>query len=337
MLDADNGRQSLQRIRAGEIRILFLEQTRLARVVVDHAGDRSAHTGQVATTIGCVDGIGKGQFGRGGSIRVLEGHVDPDGVLLLGVSLVDHNLALGVDDRMQRLAIAVDVAHEGLDATFEMEGHVPADRLDPLVTHCERHAACDKSHLAEALNQRHEIELWLLHDGSIGLEADGGPGALYRLHITNGAHLAGRLAAMIFLLPDLAVAPHGSPHPLGKRIDGRDTHPVQTAGHLVRLPVELATCPDARQHQLKRRDLLGWVLAHGDTPTVVINRHGAVIMQHNLDGVTAAGQRLVDGVVHDLVDQVVQCALIGAAHIHTRPAADMLHAFQVLDCCFGIL
>ncbi len=45
-----------------------------------------------------------------------------------------------------------------------------------------------------------------------------------------------------------------------------------------------------------------------------------------------AGQRLVDGVVHHLVDHVVQAgAVIGVADIHARPLAHGVEAFQHLD------
>ena len=45
-----------------------------------------------------------------------------------------------------------------------------------------------------------------------------------------------------------------------------------------------------------------------------------------------AGQRLVDGVVDDLIDHVVQArAVIGVADIHARPLADGIQAFENLD------
>src|SRR5699024_12287636 len=43
---------------------------------------------------------------------------------------------------------------------------------------------------------------------------------------------------------------------------------------------------------------------------------------------SVAGQGLVDGVVHDLVDQVVQATLAGGADIHARPLADRLQPFE---------
>ena len=45
-----------------------------------------------------------------------------------------------------------------------------------------------------------------------------------------------------------------------------------------------------------------------------------------------AGQRLVDGVVDDLVDHVVQArAVVGVADIHARPLAHRVEALEDLD------
>ena len=47
--------------------------------------------------------------------------------------------------------------------------------------------------------------------------------------------------------------------------------------------------------------------------------------------VAVAGQRLVDGVVHDLPDQVVQAALAGGADVHAGALADRLEPLEHLD------
>lgn len=51
----------------------------------------------------------------------------------------------------------------------------------------------------------------------------------------------------------------------------------------------------------------------------------------DLDMVAEAGERLVDGVVHDFVHQMVQAARPGGADIHARALADGLEALQHLD------
>ena len=44
--------------------------------------------------------------------------------------------------------------------------------------------------------------------------------------------------------------------------------------------------------------------------------------------VAVAGQRLVDGVVDDLVDQVVQAALAGGADVHAGALADRVETLE---------
>ena len=61
---------------------------------------------------------------------------------------------------------------------------------------------------------------------------------------------------------------------------------------------------------------------------------GLSVNQHLLG---EAGQRLVDGVVDDLVDHVMQArAVIGIADIHARPLAHGIEALEDLDQ-FGVI
>ena len=65
--------------------------------------------------------------------------------------------------------------------------------------------------------------------------------------------------------------------------------------------------------------------------------HRAVGVERDLDRGGVAGERLVDGVVDDLVDHVVQAgAVIGVADIHARPLAHGVEALQDLDR-FGVV
>ena len=65
-------------------------------------------------------------------------------------------------------------------------------------------------------------------------------------------------------------------------------------------------------------------LSHDRARAVGVERH------RHLVGM--AGQRLVDGVVDDLVDHVVQAgAVVGVADIHARPLAHGVEALEDLD------
>ncbi len=59
------------------------------------------------------------------------------------------DLLFDVDHRVQDLAVAVQIAHEGGDAAFEVEGHLA---VGALVQEVDRDAAGDERHLAETLD-----------------------------------------------------------------------------------------------------------------------------------------------------------------------------------------
>src|SRR5437868_6579202 len=70
---------------------------------------------------------------------------------------------------------------------------------------------------------------------------------------------------------------------------------------------------------------------------IVLHRHGSVGVDGQLDGLRVAGERLVDGVVHDLVHEVVQALGADPADVHVRALADSLQPFQDLDAVSRVL
>ena len=65
---------------------------------------------------------------------------------------------------------------------------------------------------------------------------------------------------------------------------------------------------------------------------VVVHGAGAVRIKRDHHLLGEAGERLVDGVVNDLVHHVMQAgAVIGIADIHARPFAHGIEAFEDLD------
>ena len=79
-------------------------------------------------------------------------------------------------------------------------------------------------------------------------------------------------------------------------------------------------------------DLLAFLDAMGlRTATVVGHRDTVVRVDGDLDLGGLAGERLVDRVVHHLVDQVVEPTLPCGADVHAGPLANGLESFQDLD------
>ena len=141
---------------------------------------------------------------------------------------------------------------------------------------------------------------------------------------------AGRRAALVALLVDLAVAPDLEIERFGQRVDDRDADAVQTARHLVAVVVELAAGVQHGQHDFGRR-LAALVLIDRNAAAVVDDGDRAVDVDRDVDLIAEAGQRLVDRVVDDFVDEVVQPGRPGRPDVHRRPLADGLEAFEDLD------
>ena len=70
---------------------------------------------------------------------------------------------------------------------------------------------------------------------------------------------------------------------------------------------------------------------HGNAAAVIGNGDGVAGVDGHGDVGTVAGQRLVNGVVHDLIHQMVQAAGAGGADIHTGPLAHGLQTLQNLN------
>ncbi len=235
-----------------------------------------------------------------------------------------------VDDLLvQRLARAlpVQVVHEVDDAAVVLEAGLEA--LAALVGEGDPQALREERHLAEALGERVALVVDRLEDLEVGQELDAGAAA-----IGLGAllQLALRRAPLVGLRPLVAVTPDRELELLGQGVDHRHAHAVKAARHLVPAAVaELAAGVQHREHDLGRRALLLLVHAHGNAAAVVGDRDGVVGVDRDLDVIALAGECLVDGVVHDLVDEVMQAAHACRADVHAGPLAHRLQALEDRD------
>jgi creatinine amidohydrolase/Fe(II)-dependent formamide hydrolase-like protein len=111
----------------------------------------------------------------------------------------------------------------------------------------------------------------------------------------------------------------------GQRVDDRQADAVQSAGDLVAAAVaELAAGVQDRQDDLDGRQLLLGHRRDRNAATVVVHRDGVVGMDRDVDERAVAGERLVDGVVDNLVDEVVQAAHTGRPDVHPGSLANGL-------------
>src|SRR5215216_2910104 len=317
-LHRDDRGEALADVLALEVRVLLLQLTELARVAVHRACKSRTEAGQVRPTLVSVDVV------REGEERLLVGVVPLEGDL----DLAHGARALEVDDlRVQRLAraLAVQVLHEVDDAAVVLERRLEALGA-ALVAEADLEAPGEEGHLAEALLERRAVVVDRLEDLEVGQEGDA-RAAPIRLGALR--ERAGRDAALVGLLVLVAVAPDGEVEPLGERVDDRNADAVETARHLVAAAVaELAAGVEHGEHYLRGRLLLLLHDADRDAAAVVRDRDAVVGVDGDLDLGRLAGQRLVDRVVHHLVDQVMKTARARRADVHARPLADGLETLE---------
>ena len=107
---------------------------------------------------------------------------------------------------------------------------------------------------------------------------------------------------------------------------------MQAARDLVGLLVELPPGVEVGHDDLGCRYPFFAVNLGRDAAAVVAHRHRAIGIQHHLDAVAEAADRLVDGVVDNLVDHVMQArAVVGIADVHARTLAHGVKTAQDLD------
>ena len=168
----------------------------------------------------------------------------------------------------------------------------------------------------------------------VRLEGDHGAGFLRRPHHPHGL---GDLAPGELHLIDLAVLVDLDLQPFAQGVDHAGAHAVEAAGDLVAPAAELAAGVEHGENHLQGGQARLGLDVHGDAAAVVGDSDGVALVDGDGDLIAEAGQGLVDGVVHDLVDQVVQSRFAGGADIHARPLAHGLQALQHLDLAAAVL
>ena len=120
-------------------------------------------------------------------------------------------------------------------------------------------------------------------------------------------------------------------------VHARNTHAVQTARNLVAALVELAARMEHGEHDFECGLTLLFVEVGRDASAVILDCDRVVFVDRNVDVGTVSCQRLVDRVIHHLVNQVVQTFFSDVADIHGRTLPDRFQTFEDLDVGGGIL
>ena len=91
---------------------------------------------------------------------------------------------------------------------------------------------------------------------------------------------------------------------------------MEAARDLVAVAAELAAGVELREHDGQRGEPLLLDDVDRDAPSRVDHRDRVVGVDRDVDQVVASCERLVDGVVDDLVDEVVEPTRAGRADVH---------------------
>ena len=291
-------------------------------VGVERAGERRAEAGEVGAALVRVDVVG-----------------EREQVLLVGVVPLHRDLDvadlapqfLQVDDLLvDRVlgALRVDVLDEVDDAAVVLEAGLEA--LAALVDERDPQALGEERHLAEALLEHHAVVVDRLEDLEVRQEGDARAESVRGLRPCVSSVL--RHAALVGLGPLVAVAPDGERELLGERVDDGHADAVKSSRDLVAAAVaELAAGVQHGEHHLGGGPLLLLHRVNRDAAAVVGDRDAVVGMDRDLDLVGLAGQRLIDRVVHHLVDQVVEASRAGRADVHAGALADGLETLEDRD------
>ena len=130
---------------------------------------------------------------------------------------------------------------------------------------------------------------------------------------------------------DFAVSVHFCTQVTRKGVYARYPNAVETTGNLVTVFVEFTTGTDFGHDHLKGRDALLFVDADGNATAVVFYANAVGFGDGHVDRVAMPGQRLVNGVVNDLIHQVVQAANAHISNVHGGAHAHVFHALEGLD------
>ncbi len=226
---------------------------------------------------------------------------------------------------MHHLFVLVDHLHELDDPALVVEPLLPAV---PQVLEKDGRVLVEERQVAQPAHQYLIVEAGVREDLRVGLEGDGCAGAFRLADDLQGDDDVAPLEADVEIL---ALVPDPHVQPCGKAVHDRQTDPMQTAGDLVALPVELASGVKGGHHHLHGGLVVLRHDAGRDPSTVIGDGRRPIRVYRDLDPGAEPAHGLVDAVVDDLVHQMVQAAGVGAPDVHARPLADRLQAFEHLD------
>ena len=112
-----------------------------------------------------------------------------------------------------------------------------------------------------------------------------------------------------------------------QRIHNGRTHAVKSAACLVCRIIKFTACMEGGEHKPCSGDAF-LMHPYRNSAAVIRHRSRAVLFKNHADLRAVACQMFVHGIVHDLIDQMVQALCRHTSYIHTRTLADSFKPFQ---------
>ena len=312
--------QTLSAVFTGDLLVIF-QHLDLTAVSVQNRGQGTLEALLMHTAFRSMDIVGEREDGLVITVVILQGDLGHAVILLAGH--VDHIVVEGIlaliepGDEFTDTAL---IAH-GVIAIF----FVLLRGSQTVIGNGDAQTGIQEGLLPHTGMERIVVIHQILKHLRIRLKGNGGTGMVCFAH---DGHLLHHMAAGELHLMDFSVTVYLYLQPLTQSVDNGSAHAVETAGYLVTAAAELAAgMQNGINHFQSRLAGLGLNI-HRDTTAIVHNGDGIALVDDDLDLRTVAGQRLIDGVIHDLIHQMVQTAGRRGADVHTWALA---HRFQTLQ------
>ena len=268
--------------------------------------------------LGGVDVVGEGHQGLVIAVVILQGHLG--GAVALGPRQIDDLL-------VQRGLVAVEPGDKLPDAALIAHG-VALLLAGPGVGDGDAQARIQEGLLPHAGVQGLIVVYQGVEHLRVRLEGHGGAGAG---GLAQHRHLLGDAAPGELHLVNFTVLLDLHLQPLGQGVHHGRAHAVEAAGYLIASAAELTAGVEHGVYHLQGRPAGLLLDIHGDAAAVVGDGDGVAGVDGDGDLRAVSGQGLVDGVVHDLIHQVVQAGGRRGADIHAGPLAHRLQPLQNLN------
>ena len=129
----------------------------------------------------------------------------------------------------------------------------------------------------------------------------------------------------------LALTANGDFHPLTQGVHDGNTNAVQTTRNLVATSSKLAASVQHREHGFQGAFARAGMHIRRDAAAVITDKRGAVFSENNRDLVAMPSQGLIHGIVHHLVNEMVEATRPCCTDVHPRALPHRFESFKDLN------